>query len=500
MMQQIQDSSEVLDLQLWEELARHEKRAEPLRIDVRKKEEAVLQPVRPQQLPQRKKPSKFPFYTLAVSVAAVLLMILYIYVMPAPKRVVATVTDCLNCRWESAENGLKPGEDVFNEPRTLLAGYVSLTFDYGAQVVVEGPAEFVPLTPERMILRYGKAFAHVPNRAIGFTLDTPCSSVVDLGTDFGVEAQLNGSSEIHVFQGKINLIADNGQQSKASEIVPQNQARKIEAGSTAIKTAEFNEYQFAQKISSKENRVMYGRPISLASFVAGGDGRTPGDQPSGIDPATGQIHQTVQEKMGRMGSGTYRTVAERAFIDGVFVPNGPSVVSSAGHTFEGFPATTGTFWCDITTSPVFNYTATNEDGEVLYRQQFIATLDTAPNSNTNSEKQVILMHANTGMTFDLNKIRHAFKNAEIVGFRANCGVTKNVIVKMRHDFWVLVDGQLVFHYSQPASDDTAQAIDIPIRPDQSFLTLAITDGGDNTSYDWCLFENAVLELAPKSMR
>ena len=71
---------------------------------------------------------------------------------------------------------------------------------------------------------------------------------------------------------------------------------------------------------------------------------------------------------------------------------------------------------------------------------------------------------------------------------------------MKHDFWVLLDGQQVFHYSQAAGDDTAQTIYIPIHPEQSYLTLATTDGGDNTSYDWCLYENAVLELAPKGLQ
>lgn len=500
LVQQLEDGNSVLDIRLWEELAHYEMIAEPVEETVRENPKADLKPLRPVLQVQRKKPSKFSLYGLAASIAAALLLILYVHIMPAPKKAVATLTDCMNCRWEEKGSELKKGDDVLNESQTLLSGFVALKFDDGAEVLVEGPAEFTPLSAEKMLLHRGKVYAHVPNKSIGFTIDTPDSSVVDLGTDFGVEILSDGSNEIHVFEGKVNLIAGSNTQSKASEIVTHRQARKIEVGSATIEAAEFKEYQFAQKISSKENRVVYGRPVSLASFVAGGDGRTPGDQPSGIDPATGRIHPTVQEELGRTGSGTYSPVAQRTVVDGVFVPNGPCVVSSAGHTFEGFPVTAGTFWSDITASPVFNYTATNEDGEILYRQQFIATLDSTSDVNMESEKPVILMHTNSGITFDLNKIRYIFKNAEIVGFRADCGVTKNAMVKMRHDFWVLLDGQQVFHYSQAANDDTAQTIDIPIREDHSFLTLATTDGGDNTSYDWCIFENAVLELAPKGFQ
>jgi hypothetical protein len=456
---------------------------------------------KPDEMPvQVQKVSKFNLWTIGLSIAALLFIITYLKIMPAPKKVVATLTDCMNCRWDEKGRELKRGDDVLNEPQTLLSGFVALKFDDGAEVLVEGPAEFTPLSTEKMLLHGGRVYAHVPNRSIGFTIDTPDSSIVDLGTDFGVEMLTDGSNEIHVFEGKVNLIAGSGNQSKASEIVTRNQARKINSGSAVIKPVEFNEFLFAQKISSKENRVVYGRPVSLASFVAGGDGRTPGNQPSGIDPATGQIHQTVEEKLGRTGSGTYCAVAERAFIDGVFVPNGPSMVSSAGHIFKGFPATTNAFWNDITSSPIFNYLGTNEGGEVIYRQQFIATLGTAAEKKADSEKLVILMHPNSGITFDLNKIRNTFKNAEIIGFRATCGISKNAIAKMKHDFWVLLDGQQVFYYSQPAGDDTAQPIHIPVHPEQSYLTLATTDGGDNTSYDWCLYENAVLELAPKRLQ
>jgi hypothetical protein len=488
---------ESFDSRLWEELARNEMTAETIKIEP-SREEIDSQTDTPLPVRPSARINKFSIYTLLTAAAALLLMFAYIHFYPAKPPVVAYIADILNGQWDTS-TPLQSGDDIRTEHYSLRAGFVKLAYDSGASVVIQAPAEFTPLSANKMLLHKGKAFAHVPGNAIGFTIDTPASSIVDLGTEFGVDILSDGSNEIHVFEGKVNLIAGSNTQSKASEIVTRRQARKINAGNAAIEPAEFKEFLFAQKISSKENRVVYGCPVSLASFVAGGDGRTPGDQPTGIDPATGHIHQTVEEKFGRTGSGTYCTVPDLDFVDGVFVPNGPCVVSSAGHTFEGFPATTGTFWCDITTSPVFNYTATNDNGEVLYRQQFIATLDTAAEGKTDSEKRVILMHTNSGITFNLNKIRKAFKNAEIVGFRADCGVTKNAMVKMRHDIWVLLDGQQVFHYPQPAYNDTAQTIYIPIHPEQSYLTLATTDGGDNTSYDWCLFENAVLELVPRGL-
>lgn len=490
----------ILDQSLWEELARNERTAQAIQIESPRPAEKPSVDASDGGAPSPRI-NKSSLYTIILSVAAMVLAIVYFQLVPPPAPIVATLSDAIGAHWAESDSEVRIGDDIRSEPRVLISGIVTLKFDSGAEAVVEGPAEFTPLSASRMRLTAGKIFAHVPDTAIGFTIDTPVSSVVDLGTEFGVHVDPRAlGTEVHVYDGKVNLVAGLSGQPKQSEILQQAEARQIDASGGQIKTAAFQELYFVRKISSKDNRIWYGPPVSLASFVAGGDGRTPGDQPSGIDPATGRIHQTVREELGRMGSGTYSVVTERVFVDGVFVPNGPCAVSSAGHTFEGFPITTGTFWSDITASPVFNFTATNEAGEILYRQQFIATLDSKSDVNTESAKPMILMHANSGITFDLNKIRDAFTNAAIVGFRADCGVTKNAMVKMRHDFWVLLDGQQVFHYSQAAGDDTAQTICIPIRPDQSFLTLATTDGGDNTSYDWCIFENAVLELAPKGLQ
>jgi hypothetical protein len=70
---------------------------------------------------------------------------------------------------------------------------------------------------------------------------------------------------------------------------------------------------------------------------------------------------------------------------------------------------------------------------------------------------------------------------------------------MKHDYWVLLDGQLAWSYSELNENLSVQTIDIPIRPEQSYLTLATTDAGDSHAYDWCLFGNPVLVPAPKGL-
>ncbi|MBX7211032.1 MAG: FecR family protein [Verrucomicrobiaceae bacterium] len=85
----------------------------------------------------------------------------------------------------------------------LAGGRMGLSFAGGAQLVVEGPAQLSLLSPSRARLNGGKAAAHVPEGARGFTVETPGVEVVDLGTEFGVSVGPSGVSDVHVFKGEV---------------------------------------------------------------------------------------------------------------------------------------------------------------------------------------------------------------------------------------------------------------------------------------------------------
>jgi hypothetical protein len=54
-------------------------------------------------------------------------------------------------------------------------------------------------------LQSGKLTAHVGPRGKGFALNTPQTRVVDLGTEFGVDARADGSTDVMVIKGKVDL-------------------------------------------------------------------------------------------------------------------------------------------------------------------------------------------------------------------------------------------------------------------------------------------------------
>ena len=104
----------------------------------------------------------------------------------------------------------------------LREGLAELLFDGGASVILEGPAAFEPQSAAYGILSQGRLTARAAGRAHGFTIRTPQAAVSDLGTEFGVAAELGGRSNVEVFIGNVEVRpgrAGSGQRLRAGEAV-----------------------------------------------------------------------------------------------------------------------------------------------------------------------------------------------------------------------------------------------------------------------------------------
>lgn len=104
------------------------------------------------------------------------------------------------------ERSWAEGDRIGDVVVRLFGGRLELTFDDGAKVVVEAPSEFRPLTTGQLQLRRGRMTASVPEEAIGFTVSTPTSRVVDLGTEFEITVKETGSSDVLVSKGEIEVM------------------------------------------------------------------------------------------------------------------------------------------------------------------------------------------------------------------------------------------------------------------------------------------------------
>lgn len=118
----------------------------------------------------------------------------------------ATLTKIQDPVWERQS---AVGDRLGSETFRLFAGTVELTFDEGAVVTLEGPVEFRPSSTGKLELRRGHLLASVPRTAIGFTVSTPTSKVVDLGTEFEIAVNDLGESDVHVLNGEVEVAPTN---------------------------------------------------------------------------------------------------------------------------------------------------------------------------------------------------------------------------------------------------------------------------------------------------
>lgn len=169
----------------------------------------------------------------AAAVVAFLSLAPWMLDSPLP---VAAVERTINGGWQSKAyapgDGLVPGERI-----RLLDGFVEVSFESGARVILEAPADFEIIDRNRARLRRGTAFAHVPQSGRGFRIDAPEGAVIDLGTEFGLEVEPDGRAEVHVFDGEVD--AETGQTHK--------KVRVKQGSAVAVRRSELNEVSFAPK-------------------------------------------------------------------------------------------------------------------------------------------------------------------------------------------------------------------------------------------------------------
>ena len=488
----------LLDSAIWEALAEDEKTAET--VQPVRPEPARPLPIRMLEVPKPvRRVNKPALITAFAAMAALLLAVVYVTQNPKiPSVPVARVIDSLDAQGDNPAVSFAQGARLFTNtgPIRLKQGFVKIVFDDGAQVVLEGPAEYELTGYDHLNLSYGRLYAMVPPQAIGFSVNTPTSKIVDLGTEFGVASDLTGDLELHVLEGKTVLFAKD-KSGSTSRQVSAGSAKKVSPWQT-ISDIPCNRRLFARNIDSREKLVWRGqKSLDMTDMITGGDGENK-------NRGLGKLGLLTGRRVGDLFVGQaenkpgFRPAPDMPFIDGVFIPDqgDGQIVSATGLRFEQCPDTAGTAFYNISTIREIPSLGAAE------------TYALALFENNASLPGTMLLHPNAGITFDLSAIRSHYSGWQITSFTTTYGFPAAVYKNRAKasadalinspgvgtvDFYILIDGVIrqMIPFRMGMKPETIQ---IPISDQDRFLSLVAADSNQSNHYDWFVLENPKLLL------
>ncbi|MEN6308398.1 MAG: NPCBM/NEW2 domain-containing protein [Anaerohalosphaeraceae bacterium] len=487
-------SDEIQGLEdLWHQLAQEEKSAPEIEITQEKPQRELIQKVVYSHR-ERPKVSRFNIVFLVMNAAAVLFLVLFIKFVPPKRGVdVAVLTDSFNAQWENVDDSMQTGTRLAANSTELYLkeGLAELLFDNNAKVIIEGPARFKLIADDRIGLSYGKAYTIVPQEAVGFSVYTRNAKVIDLGTEFGVEVNSQGDTYLSVVKGQTQLIA--GKKPDVPTMVVGQKTAKIVNGSTCdVSSIPYNEYRFVRSFISANKAIWRGQSsLDLADMVRMGNGLGTGSSEVRLNYEKGF---TTEIRWGHTSIfETYLPIEDTSFIDGIFIPNGKTTVSSRGDVFEGFPFTNGVYCADLIANP-------KPGAFVIDGQPRTIQFDGQEYSDF-GKSCIVMQNSNHGITFDLDAIRSRY-NLKIDRFESEVGLVDFDGKRCNANFYVLVDGQL--RYSLPGYNQKGilNRVSVNLKDTDRFLTLATSENVDQIDYmanstlheNWCVFAEPVLVL------
>lgn len=464
-----------LDMHLWKQLQQEEETAPTLQIS-RAAVDERLPIIKSEPRPMPHRMSKFTLISVITSAAALLLLVLFARFGPSRPMPVATVRDTFQAQWQGRSP--EPGSRLTNRPLPLrlLAGYAKLQFDNGAEVIVEGPCDFQLDSADQMQLIYGKLVAVVPAPAAGFRVNTAFMSVTDLGTEFSIQIDERGAT-VNLYKGRASLLAGTEGHRKGSHLLAEGQALHVDPQTQQVRAVGLDEQNFVRRLDSQKEFLWRGESISLASIIAGGDGFSVIPGINGIDPGTGKPVQGYEYRV-QSSSGTYQPVGDNPFVDGVFIPDGglgDNIISSAGHVFKECPDTVGANGNAVgaTSHDILAFCGFDEQKVTL--KSFLLPVFDGITMGTSSNPAV-LMHSNSGITFDLDAIRSQLPEMQLQRLVCSIGLpNRTTLTGATADVWVLLDGQIRYVKRELVQADGMMNLSVDIAPQERFLTIAVTD-------------------------
>ncbi|QDT69292.1 FecR protein [Planctomycetes bacterium MalM25] len=394
----------------------------------------------------------------------------------------------------------------------LEEGLVELEYYTGARVVLNGPCEYVVTGDSSGRLASGSLSGNVTQG--DFILTTPSAEVIDLGTAFGVTLDPSGNTEVFVVDGKVSVSDSLAGPSKSSQLLEEGMAARIpRTGGVEVLDGAWPKTP-PQSLPTDKSTVDVAQvgEVSLVDLLSGV--RDDRFRLAGvIAPDTGESdrHPWLRaEGPGHSLSHGYQVTEWHPFVDGVFIPAAVGTatqIDSEQHRVD-LPGSLGTTW-----GPVWSRRRSDHPEAVSNLQDYWGTdtLTSVGDRLKDCRSGMIGMHANVGVTFDLQAIEKQWdlrptKLRGMTGNLDNSLAWTDVEWAKQHRFSaslrVFIDGELRFSRLDFAREDGEISIETELKPGDRFLTIVSTDAMDVATaapdaFDHVVLIDPVLELSPR---
>lgn len=170
---------------------------------------------------------------------------------------VARLISTTNARWNDSttELRLNSGDEPSGNLR-LAEGRAEFVTALGATVILDGPAEVQFVADGSLLVLAGRVVCRCPTRESRLTVRTAQTQVVDLGTEFAVEARADSSTRVAVFSGEVKV---------ASTVLKQGEGVEVRSkGVKVLSSEQLAEMQRSDEAapfvsSSLSNRLLNGQ-------------------------------------------------------------------------------------------------------------------------------------------------------------------------------------------------------------------------------------------------
>ena len=193
----------------------------------------------------------------------------------------------VDCRWANADTTAIHGANVsLGRKFALASGLLEITYDTGANVILQGPVRYEVNSRDGGFLSVGKLTARLDNAKLHaanqksslstahaplFTIESPSATITDLGTEFGVEVGKDGVTDTQVFVGAIQVTSlHNDNSTKTKQVVRAGNAVRVNGTGDRLTAIQPTARQFVRKLQSNSpayrNAVLADKPYFYWNF------------------------------------------------------------------------------------------------------------------------------------------------------------------------------------------------------------------------------------------